>query len=113
MKFSICVLGLFLSGYLKAQSGLKMANHLNNTDSSVVQKLLPQNPCNDTGTVVVAIKVNRAGKVKSAEVWSVGTTTQSDCLLKKARSKALRYTFEEDRKGTAAKKGTIKFIFKE
>lgn len=81
-------------------------------DSSIVKKLMSQNLCADTGTVVVAIKVNRAGRVRSAEVSPEGTTTKSDCLLKKAQALATRYIFEEDRKGAAATKGKITFVFK-
>lgn len=68
--------------------------------------------CNESGTVVVSIEVDRSGKVISATAGVKGTTNNSECLKDPARRAALNTRFNPDEKAPAKQIGKIIYRFK-
>lgn len=67
--------------------------------------------CNEAGTVVVSIEVDRFGKVISATPGVRGTTNNSKCLLVPAKRAALATRFNSDDKAPAKQIGKIIYRF--
>ncbi len=67
--------------------------------------------CNEAGTVVVSIEVDRAGKVINATAGVRGTTNNSRCLLDPAKRAALATRFNSDDKAPAKQIGKIIYKF--
>ena len=70
-----------------------------------------QPDCQEEGTVVVRIKVDKNGKVISAQPGARGTTNSAPCLFKPARAAALRTKWNPDDKAPANQVGTIIYKF--
>jgi hypothetical protein len=68
--------------------------------------------CNEAGTVVVSIEVDRSGKVISATPGVRGTTNNSRCLLEPAKRAALATRFNSDNKAPAKQIGKIIYRFR-
>jgi protein TonB len=68
--------------------------------------------CNEAGTVVVSIEVDRSGRVISATPGVRGTTNNSKCLLEPAKRAALATKFNSDDKAPAKQIGKIIYRFK-
>ncbi|HLS30726.1 MAG TPA: hypothetical protein VK021_07705 [Flavobacteriaceae bacterium] len=68
--------------------------------------------CNESGTVVVEIKVNQQGQVIQAKPGVKGTTNTSSCLLNPARRAALETRFNSDAKAPSVQTGYIIYEFK-
>lgn len=68
--------------------------------------------CNESGTVVVQIKVNREGKVVKADPGVKGTTNTSSCLLEPAKKAALDTEFNSDADAPSVQTGLIIYEFK-
>ena len=66
--------------------------------------------CNEAGTVVVSIEVDRNGKVISATPGVRGTTNNSKCLLDPAKRAAMTTRFNSDEKAPA--KQIVKIIYR-
>jgi TonB family protein len=64
------------------------------------------------GTVVVAITVDRNGRVTDATPGIKGSTTLDGDLLKLAKDAALKTTFESSNDAPIIQKGTITYIFR-
>lgn len=73
----------------------------------------PRKPqeCNEAGTVVVSIEVNRNGKVLKAVPGVRGTNNNTKCLLDKAKENALATKFNADSKAPAKQIGKIIYKF--
>lgn len=71
-----------------------------------------QQDCNESGTVVVEIKVNRQGKVIRANPGVKGTTNTSDCLLDPAKRAAMATKFNSDADAPSVQTGVIIYEFK-
>lgn len=67
--------------------------------------------CNEAGTVVVSIEVDRRGKVINATAGVRGTTNNSKCLLDPAKRAALATKFNSDDKAPAKQIGKIIYKF--
>lgn len=67
--------------------------------------------CNEAGTVVVSIEVDRSGKVIGATAGVRGTTNNSKCLLDPAKRAALATRFNSDDKAPAKQIGKIIYKF--
>lgn len=67
--------------------------------------------CNEAGTVVVSIEVDRSGRVISATPGVRGTTNNSRCLLDPAKRAALATRFNSDNKAPAKQIGKIIYKF--
>lgn len=70
-----------------------------------------QQDCNEAGTVVVSIEVDRSGKVISATPGVRGTTNNSRCLLEPAKRAALATKFNADTKAPSKQIGKIIYRF--
>lgn len=67
--------------------------------------------CNEAGTVVVSIEVDRSGKVIKATPGVRGTTNNSRCLLDPAKAAALATKFNADAKAPSKQIGKIVYRF--
>lgn len=67
--------------------------------------------CNEAGTVVVSIEVDRTGKVISATPGVKGTTNNSKCLLEPAKRAALATRFNKDSNAPVKQIGKIIYRF--
>ncbi len=74
------------------------------------EKRIPN--CNESGTVVVRIVVDRNGKVLSATPGIKGTTNTASCLMKPAKAAALATKFNNDSKAPSKQVGSIAYTFK-
>ncbi|MGJ8759244.1 MAG: energy transducer TonB [Polaribacter sp.] len=70
-----------------------------------------QPDCQEEGTVVVQIQVNKNGKVIFTKPGYKGSTNTAPCLLKAAKEAALRTTWNPDEKAPANQVGTIIYKF--
>ena len=68
--------------------------------------------CNEAGTVVVSIEVDRSGKVTHATAGVRGTTNNSKCLLDPAKRAALATRFNSDEEAPTKQIGKIIYRFK-
>jgi len=76
-----------------------------------LDKAKEQPDCQEEGTVVVSIEVDKNGKVIRAVAGVKGTTNSANCLLKPAREAALRTTWNADPNAPSKQKGTIIYKF--
>jgi protein TonB len=67
--------------------------------------------CNEAGTVVVSIEVDRNGNVINATPGVRGTTNNSKCLLEPAKRAALSTRFNRDAKAPSKQIGKIIYRF--
>lgn len=67
---------------------------------------------NKQGTVVIAIWVDRQGRVTRAEYQPKGSNTQDGYLVGQAKAAALRARFNASSSASEEQKGTITYIFK-
>ena len=70
---------------------------------------VPAYQCEGSGQVVVAITVNRNGKVTSANIKS--SSSQEDCLTDRAIEAARLSRFNLDASAPASQSGTITYLF--
>ena len=68
--------------------------------------------CNESGTVVVRIVVNRKGEVISAKPGVKGTTNSHPCLLKPAQNTALMHRWYSDSNAPEKQVGYVVIEFK-
>ena len=78
---------------------------------NALDKAKEQPDCQEEGTVVVSIEVDKNGKVIRAVAGVKGTTNTANCLLKPAREAALRTTWNADPNAPSKQKGTIIYKF--
>ena len=78
---------------------------------NALEKAKEQPDCQEEGTVVVSIEVDKNGKVIRAVAGVKGTTNSANCLLKPAREAALRTTWNADPNAPSKQKGTIIYKF--
>lgn len=80
-----------------------------------LKKPLPDYDCDGQGRVVVLIRVNRQGTVTFADpgrtIDGIQSTTTSSCLYEKARSAAMRTTWQADPDATEEQVGFIIYNF--
>ena len=78
---------------------------------NALSKPIEQPNCEEEGTVVVSIEVDKYGTVLKAVSGVKGTTNSANCLLKPAREAALRTTWNADPNAPNKQKGTIIYKF--
>ena len=78
---------------------------------NALSKPIEQPNCQEEGTVVVSIEVDKIGKVIRAVAGDKGSTNTHPCLLKPAREAALRTTWNADPNAPTKQKGTIIYKF--
>ena len=67
--------------------------------------------CNEYGTVIISITVDRTGKVLEAEMTR-GTTNAALCLIEYAKSIAMATKFTASEDAPEKQVGTISYNFK-
>jgi TonB family protein len=88
-----------------AGNGWKLSGRKLSTSGKVVQK------CNEYGTVVVQITVNRNGEVVNAK-YTKGTTNTDACLIEPALETAKKYRWQPDSSAPETQIGYITVNFK-
>lgn len=68
--------------------------------------------CNDEGTVVIEVKVNKSGLVTNAKFSPSGSNTTSKCLQEAAIKSAMKYKWNDDEKAPDDQIGFIVFNFR-
>ena len=86
-------------------------NNYNLAGRAVLSTPKKQPDCQEEGTVVVRIVVNKQGKVIEAIPGVKGTTNTAACLLKPAKQAALETTWNTDATAPANQIGTIIYKF--
>ena len=71
----------------------------------------PNYNCNEEGTVIVEITVNKDGKVIEAKAGVRGTTNAANCLTSQAKIAALNTKWSPSPDGTEKQVGTITYNF--
>jgi len=79
---------------------------------SLVNKGKQQQNCNEAGTVVVKIEVDRSGNVISATPGVRGTTNNHPCLLEPAKKTAFLHKWNLDAKAPSRQIGFVVVNFK-
>lgn len=72
----------------------------------------PQYNCNEEGTVVVEISVDKTGKVIGAKPGARGTTNTAKCLVDVARQAAMQSKFDPSTTAPERQVGTITYNFR-
>lgn len=78
---------------------------------NALRKPIKQPDCEEEGTVVVTIWVDKAGKVIKAVPGAKGTTNTAKCLLEPARLAAMQTTWNAASDAPKEQKGTIIYKF--
>lgn len=76
-----------------------------------LSKPIPEYNCEEEGLVVVAIEVNRSGKVIKATAGTKGSTNTAACLLSQAKIAALKTIWQPDSNAGIKQIGIIKYRF--
>jgi colicin import membrane protein len=76
-----------------------------------LNKPKPTYDCEEQGLVIVAIQVNRAGKVIRATSGIKGSTNMAICLVSRAKEAALKTTWQPDSNAGSTQTGIIKYRF--
>jgi len=73
----------------------------------LLNKTLGKIDCEEEGTVVVSISVNRKGEVIRAIPGARGTTNSAPCLFKVVKKSALATKWNEDKNAPSQQRGTM------
>jgi outer membrane biosynthesis protein TonB len=92
-------------------SGSSGESNYNLAGRNALSKPIEQPNCEEEGTVVVSIEVDKYGTVLKAVSGVKGTTNSANCLLKPAREAALRTTWNADPNAPTKQKGMIIYKF--
>ena len=92
-------------------TGSGSGGNYNLAGRKALSKPKEQPDCQEEGTVVVRIQVDRNGKVVYAKAGVQGTTNSSPCLLKPAKEAALKTKWSVSNKAPANQVGTIIYKF--
>ena len=92
-------------------SNQQRSGNYNLAGRNALSKPIEQPNCEEEGTVVVSIEVDKYGTVLKAVSGVKGTTNSANCLLKPAREAALRTTWNADPNAPTKQKGTIIYKF--
>jgi outer membrane biosynthesis protein TonB len=86
-------------------------SNYNLSGRNALKKPIEKPDCEEEGTVVVTITVDKSGKVIKAVPGAKGTTNSSKCLMDPAREAALKTTWNADNKAPSTQTGTIIYKF--
>lgn len=118
MKKLICMLALLAAPI--AMMGQDKGEDAKNIDKAILagrtvteKPIIPALPsdCDQEGTVVFAVKVDRKGEVKGAEV-AKGTTNESECLIAYAKAIVFATKFSPKEDAPELQEGTVTYNFK-
>jgi outer membrane biosynthesis protein TonB len=103
--------GLATSSAYTGNSGDGFHLNYNLAGRKVLSTPKEQPDCQEEGTVVVRIQVDKNGKVIDALPGVKGTTNSAPCLLKPAKEAALRTQWNADSAAPSKQVGTIIYTF--
>ena len=92
-------------------TGTGSGGNYNLAGRKALSKPKEQPDCQEEGTVVVEIQVDRSGNVVYAKAGVQGTTNSNPCLLKPAKQAALKTKWSLSNKAPANQVGTIVYKF--
>ncbi|MDE0536646.1 energy transducer TonB family protein [Tenacibaculum sp. L6] len=92
-------------------SGSGSGGNYNLAGRKALSKPIEKPDCQEEGTVVVSIEVDRNGKVTKAIPGAKGTTNSASCLYEAAKKAALRTKWNADGNAPSVQKGTIIYKF--
>lgn len=92
-------------------SGKGFGGSYNLSGRKAMSKPIKKPDCQEEGTVVVSITVNKSGRVVKAIPGARGTTNSAPCLYKAAKEAALKTKWNPDNKAPNQQKGTIIYKF--
>lgn len=92
-------------------SGSGSGGNYNLAGRKAMSKPIKKPDCQEEGTVVVSITVNKSGKVVRAVPGARGTTNSAPCLYKAAKEAALKTKWNPDNQAPNQQKGTIIYKF--
>jgi outer membrane biosynthesis protein TonB len=92
-------------------TGSGSGGNYNLAGRKALSKPIEQPGCQQEGTVVVRITVDKNGKVIKAEPGYKGSDNTHPCLLKPAKEAALKTTWNADEKAPSSQVGTIIYKF--
>ena len=95
--------------YGTTKSGSSGNYNLTGRNAILTPKQQPN--CQEEGTVVVRIQVDRSGKVTDASPGTKGTTNSARCLMEAAKKSALATKWNTDNKAPQTQIGTIIYKF--
>lgn len=78
---------------------------------NALAKVKPEYKCEEYGTVVMLVKVNRSGTTIDAQLQLKGTSNTAPCLVNRAKEAALKTKWEGDPSAPAVQVGTITYHF--
>jgi outer membrane biosynthesis protein TonB len=78
---------------------------------NALAKIKPTYECEEYGTVVMLVKVNRSGTTIDAKLQLKGTTNTASCLVSRAKEAALKTKWEGDPSAPEIQVGTITYHF--
>jgi len=78
---------------------------------NALKKIKPNYDCQESGTVVVQVRVNKLGITTSAEVKIKGTTNMANCLTSRAKAAAMKTKWEPKNDAPDVQIGTITYRF--
>ena len=81
-------------------------------DRQAIVKPKPNYSCNETGRVVIRVWVNAEGQTYKSELDLKNTTDTSPCLVKEAKSAALKTTWLADSNAMSTQIGYITYNFR-
>ena len=81
-------------------------------DRKAIRKPKPTYSCNETGTVVIRVWVNNEGYTYKAELDLKNTTDTSPCLVREAKTAALKTTWFADTSVEPIQIGSITYNFR-
>lgn len=98
--------------YSNSYYGINSISNLGLNDRNLANQVAVRANCNDEGTIVVEIKVNKTGTVTNAKYSQKGSTTTSTCLQEVAIKSAYKYKWNEDSKAPENQIGFLVFNFR-
>lgn len=103
---------LYANSYYGAGGSGNSGKKIGLNDRNLVRPGSINVDCNDEGTIVVEVTVNKAGKVIGAKYSPSGSNTTSTCLRDAAIKAAQKYLWNPDDKAPNSQIGFIVFNFK-
>ncbi len=93
-------------------SGGDSGGNYNLAGRKALSKPIKKPNCQEEGTIVVSIEVNKNGKVIKAQTGGLkGSTSSAPCLEKAAKEAALKTTWNADGNAPSKQRGTIIYKF--
>ena len=93
------------------KSGSGSGGNYNLAGRTALSKPIEKPNCQEEGTVVVSIEVDKNGKVIRATPGARGTTNSASCLYQAAKKAALNTKWNPDSNAPSKQKGTIIYKF--